>query len=58
MIRIVLPVFLTGLVVTGTLSVFTAPPEPVPHADGRIVTHAVEVAQAKADRVRVGGLVR
>ena len=50
MMRIVLPVFLTGLMVTGTLSLTTAPPEPVPHADGRIVTQAVEIAQARVDR--------
>jgi hypothetical protein len=52
MMRIVLPVFLTGLTVTGTLSLITAPPEPVPHGDGRIVTQAVEIAQARVDRTR------
>ena len=27
-------------------------PQPVPHADGEIVTHAVELAQARADQTR------
>lgn len=53
MMRIVLPIFLTALTVTGTLSLTTAPPEPVPHADGDIVTRAVEIAQARADRTHM-----
>ena len=52
MIRIVLPVFVAGLAVTGTLAFATSPPEPAPHVDGRIVTHAVEIAQARVETRR------
>ena len=40
-------VLLAGLV---GLAACAQTPQPTPHADGDIVTHAVELAQARADR--------
>ena len=40
---------LTGLV---GLAACAQSPQPAPHANGDIVTHAVELAQARADQTR------
>ena len=46
MIRKALLVSLVGL------AACAQSPQPTPHADGDIVTHAVELAQARADQTR------
>ncbi len=52
MIRLALPAFFAALAAAAGPAACAGPREPVPHADGRIVIHAVELAQARVDAAR------
>jgi hypothetical protein len=52
MTRLALPALFAALAAGAGVAACTGPREPAPHADGRIVTHAVELAQARVDAAR------